>query len=86
MTTKAEKAAEQAEARAEEAATRRAEDKAAVAEQSVDVKGTPVLHSAEGVRQEGTFSRPGVGGFVEIVNASTGEVVARHEVGGPAPE
>jgi hypothetical protein len=76
MATKAEKAEAAAEARADEKAERLAEDKAAVEEQAATV----VVENAPG-----TSTRQGVGGFVEVVNA-TGDVISRHEQGAPAPD
>jgi hypothetical protein len=48
---------------------------------STGIAGLPVLHTATGERKENTFSRQGLNGFTEIVDAKTGEVVARHEQG-----
>lgn len=79
MATKAEKAEAAAEARADEKAERLAEDKAAVEEQAA-APATVVVENAPG-----TSTRLGVGGFVEVVNA-TGDVISRHEQGAPEPD
>jgi hypothetical protein len=89
MSTKAERAADaaeaRAEARAEEAATRKAEDKAAAEEQSTDVSAVGVLGTAQGQRREGTTSRIGMNGFTEILN-ETGDVIERIDPGAPKAE
>jgi len=61
-----------------------AEVEAAVAE--TGISATATFGTAEGTRREGTFSRVATNGFVEIVDAATGEVIARHEQGAPDPD